>query len=114
LKGFNNNVALLVNEKKRPNMGSVEMAGKLKYDADMGVDLTRKYGYVFNLNNYKTDNKKFVSVLAYTLADIISRTEVHSDCECVLASGVYPETKCKATEQKLLSPVSRPHFYFAD
>lgn len=86
-------------------MGSVDIAGKLKYDSDMGVDITRKYGYVFNLNNYKTDPKKFVGVVAYTLADVISRTEVQSDCECVLASGIYPETKCKATEQKLLSPV---------
>lgn len=104
--GFNNNVALLLNEKKRPNMGSVDIAGKLKYESDMGVDLTRKNGYVFNLNAYQTDQKKFVGVVGYVLADVISRTEVHSDCKCVLASGLYAETRCKATEQKLLAPVS--------
>lgn len=104
-KGFNNNVALLLNEKKRPNMGSVDVASKLKYDSDMGVDLTKKYGYVFNLNNYQTDKKKFVGVAAYALADVISRTEVQSECKCILANGLYAETRCKATEQKLLAPV---------
>ena len=87
-------------------MGSVEIAGKLKYESDLGVDLTRKYGYVFNLNSYQTDKKKFVGVAGYVLADVISRTEVKSECTCVLASGLYPETRCKALEQKLLSPVS--------
>lgn len=104
--GFNSNVALLVNEKKRPNMGSVDIANKLKYESDMGVDLTRKNGYVFNLNAYQTDSKKFVGVVGYVLADVISRTEVQSDCKCQLASGLYAETRCKATEQKLLAPVS--------
>jgi hypothetical protein len=87
-------------------MGSVEIAGKLKYESDMGVDLTRKYGYIFNLNAYQTDKKKFVGVAGYVLADVISRTEVQSECVCVLSSGLYPETKCKATSQKLLAPVS--------
>lgn len=105
-EGFNNNVALLLNEKKRPNMGSVDVAAKLKYDSDMGVDLTKKYGYVFNLNSYQTDKKKFASVVGYVLADVISRTEVQSECSCVLTSGLYAETKCKASEQKLLAPVS--------
>jgi hypothetical protein len=95
-----------MNEKKRPNMGSVDVARKLVFDPDMGVDVTRKYGYVFNLNNYATDKKKFVSVAAYTLADVISRTEVQSDCICVLKSGLYAKTECKANEQKLLAPVS--------
>lgn len=90
-------------------MGSVEIAGKLKYESDLGVDLTRKYGYVFNLNTYQTDKKKFVGVTAYVLADVISRTEVKSTCTCVLESGLYPETKCKANEQTLLAPVS---FFF--
>lgn len=105
--GFNSNVALLLNEKKRPNMGSVDFAGKLKYESDMGVDLTKKYGYVFNLNNYATDKKKFVSVVGYVLADVISRTEVQSECKCVLASGLYAETRCKATEQRLLAPTAK-------
>lgn len=87
-------------------MGSVDVAGKLKYESDMGVDLTKKYGYVFNLNTYQTDNKKFASVVGYVLADVISRTEVQSECTCVLASGLYAETSCKATGQKLLAPVS--------
>lgn len=104
--GFNNNVVLLVNEKKRPNMGSVDIAGKLKYESDMGVDLTRKNGYIFNLNTYQTDKKKFVGVVAYVLADVISRSEVQSDCKCALSSGLFAETKCKAIEQKLLAPVS--------
>jgi hypothetical protein len=103
--GFNNNVALLLNEKKRPNMGSVEIAGKLKYEADMGVDLTRKNGYVFNLKAYQTDKKKFVGIAGYVLADVIARTQVESDCKCSLESGLYPVTRCKATEQKLLAPV---------
>lgn len=85
-------------------MGSVEIAGKLKYNSDMGVDLTRKYGYVFNLNAYQTDKKKFSNVAAFVLADTISRTEVQSECKCELASGLYPETRCKATQQKLLAP----------
>lgn len=87
-------------------MGSVDIAGKLKYEPDMGVDLTKKNGYVFNLNNYQTDKKKFVSVTGYVLADVISRTEVISECTCVLTGGLYAETRCKATEQKLLAPVS--------
>lgn len=103
--GFNNNVALLMNEKKRPNMGSVDIARKLQFEADMGADVTRKYGYVFNLNNYATDNKKFVGVAAYTLADVISRTEIQSDCKCTIKSGLYAQTRCQANEQKLLSPV---------
>lgn len=104
--GFNNNVALLIKEAKRQNMGSVDVASKLKYDSDMGVDLTRKNGYVFNLNAYQTDKKKFVGVVGFVLADVISRTEVQSDCQCVLARGLYAETECKATEQKLLPAVS--------
>lgn len=89
-------------------MGSVEVAGKLKYEPDMGADVTRKYGFVFNSNVYaESDKKKFVSIAAYTLADIISRTEVTSDCTCTLKSGLYPVTKCHATEQKLLSPVMK-------
>lgn len=87
-------------------MGSVDIAGKLKYEPDMGVDLTKKNGYVFNLNNYQTDKKKFVSVTGYVLADVISRTEVQSECTCMLKGGLYAETRCKATEQKLLAPVS--------
>lgn len=87
-------------------MGSVEIAGKLKYEPDLGVDLTKKYGYVFNLNTYQTDKKKFVGVVGYVLADVISRTEIQSECKCVLSHGLYPETNCKATEQKLLAPVS--------
>lgn len=87
-------------------MGSVDIAGKLKYDSDMGVDLTRKFGYVFNLNSYQTDKKKFVGIVGYVLADIIARTEVKSECSCWLASGLYPETRCKSTEQNLLAPVS--------
>ena len=106
LSGFNNNVALLLNEKKRSNMGSVEIAGKLKYDQDMGVDLTRKNGYIFNLNAYQTDKKKFVGVAGFVLADAIARTEVQSDCTCELESGLYPMTSCVATSQKLLAPVS--------
>jgi hypothetical protein len=86
-------------------MGSVEIAGKLKYEADMGVDLTRKSGYVFNLKAYQTDKKKFVGVAGYVLADVIARTEVTSECKCDLESGLYPVTRCKATEQKLLAPV---------
>lgn len=88
-------------------MGSVEIAGKLKYDSDMGVDVTRKYGYVFNLNAYQTDKGKFVGVVGTVLADVISRTEVQSECKCVLSAGLYPETKCKATLQKLLAPVRK-------
>lgn len=87
-------------------MGSVDIAGKLKYEPDMGVDFTRKNGFVFNLNAYKTDSKKFVGVASYVLADYISRTEVKSDCTCELSSGLYAVPRCKATEQKLLSPVS--------
>ena len=87
-------------------MGSVDIAGKLKYEPDLGVDLTKKYGYVFNLNSYQTDKKKFVGVVGYVLADVISRTEVQSECTCELASGLYPETRCKSSEQKLLAPVS--------
>lgn len=111
VSGFNNNVVLLLNEKKRPNMGSVDIASKLKYESDMGVDLTRKHGYVFNINNYQqaatpADKKKFVEVSGYLLADVISRTEVQSECKCVLSCGLYAETRCKATEQRFLPPVS--------
>ena len=88
-------------------MGSVDIASKLQYKSDMGVDLTRKTGYVFNLNSYQTDKKKFVSVVGYVLSDVISRTEVQSDCTCILSHGLYAETRCKATAQKLLAPVSR-------
>jgi hypothetical protein len=97
-----------MNEKKRPNMGSVDVGRKLVFEPDMGADVTRKHGYVFNLNNYitSTDKKKFVSVAAYTLADVISRTEVQSDCTCILKSGLYAKIDCKANEQKLLAPVS--------
>lgn len=97
-------------------MGSVDIAGKLKYEPDMGVDLTRKHGYVFNLNNYQAANaaekKKFVELSGYVLADVISRTEVQSECKCVLANGLYAETRCKAKEQRFLPPVSllRNHF----
>lgn len=92
-------------------MGSVDIASKLKYESDMGVDLTRKHGYVFNVNNYQqaatpADKKKFVEVSGYVLADVISRTEVQSECTCVLSCGLYAETRCKATEQRLLPPVS--------
>lgn len=91
-------------------MGSVDIAGKLKYESDMGVDLTRKHGYVFNINNYQqaapADKKKFVEISGYVLADVISRTEVESECTCVLSSGLYAETRCKAIEQRLLPPVS--------
>lgn len=86
-------------------MGSVEMAQKMKYADDMGVDLTKQRGYVFNLNNYNTDKKKFVSVVSYVLADTISRTEVISECKCELRDGVYPETKCEAKSSQLLAPV---------
>lgn len=106
LSGFNSNVAVLINEKKRPNMGSVDVANKLKYESDMGVDLTKKNGYVFNLNAYSTDAKKFVSTAGYVLADVISRSEVQSECTCILKNGLYPETKCKASEQTFLPPVS--------
>lgn len=82
------------------------MASKLKYEPDLGVDLTKKNGYVFNLNSYQTDKKRFVGVVGYVLADVISRTEVQSDCTCELSSGLYPETRCKSTAQKLLAPVS--------
>ncbi|KAG5666411.1 hypothetical protein PVAND_014440 [Polypedilum vanderplanki] len=102
--GFNNNVALLINEKKRPNMGSVDINNKLQYKSDMGVDLTRQRGYVFNLNNYATDKKKFTGVVSYVLADLISRTEVVSECKCDLDQGVYPNTKCVAKEIQLLAP----------
>lgn len=95
-----------MNEKLRANMGSVDAANKLKYEPDMGVDLTRKNGYVFNLNNYQTNKKKFVSVASYVIADSILRTEVSSECRCVLANGLYAEPRCKAIEQKLLPPVS--------
>lgn len=87
-------------------MGSVDVASKLEYEADLGADVTRKYGYVFNSNTYaENDKKKFVGLAAYTLADVISRTEIASDCKCSLDSGLYPVTKCRATEQKLLPPV---------
>ncbi|CRL08258.1 CLUMA_CG020838, isoform A [Clunio marinus] len=104
--GFNNNVAVLVKEKTRASMGSVDVASKLKYEPDMGVDLTRKHGYVFNLKNYQTDKKRFVTLAGYILADAITRTEVESECKCVLANGLFAETRCKAKQQRLLPQVS--------
>lgn len=86
-------------------MGSVDINNKLKYESDMGVDLTRQRGYVFNLNNYQTDKKKFVGVTAYVLADIIARTEVVSDCKCGLKKGMFADTRCLAKETQLLAPV---------
>jgi hypothetical protein len=87
-------------------MGSVEMAQKMKYTDDMGVDLTKQRGYVFNLNAYNTEKKKFVGVVSYVLADNIARTEVTSECTCELKGGLYPETKCEAKSTQLLAPVS--------
>jgi hypothetical protein len=88
-------------------MGSVDVNNKLKYKSDMGVDLTRQRGYVFNLNNYATDKKKFSGVVAYVLADSIARTEVISDCTCRLEKGLYPATRCLAKETQLLAPVRK-------
>lgn len=102
--GFNSNVALLINEKKRPNMGSVDVNNKLKYEQDMGVDLTRQRGYVFNLNNYATDKKKFVGVAGYVLADSIARTEVVSECKCYFRNGIYPNVGCISKSTQLLAP----------
>lgn len=87
-------------------MGSVEVNNKLKYKSDMGVDLTRQRGYVFNINNYATDKKKFVGVVGYVLADSIARTEVVSDCKCYFRSGIYPNAGCVAKSTQLLAPVS--------
>lgn len=106
--GFNNNVAILINERKRPNMGSVDVYSQLKYQPDMGVDLTRKAGYVFNSNAYQTDTKKFPAAVGYVLADVISRTETKSDCKCRLQAGLYAETECIVTEQKFLPPQKKP------
>lgn len=92
-------------------MGSVEIASKLKYEPDMGVDLTKKNGYVFNLNAYQTDKKKFASVVGYVLSDVISRSEIQSECKCELSYGLFPATKCKATEHTLLAPVSENNFF---
>lgn len=86
-------------------MGSVDVNNKLKYKSDMGVDLTRQRGYVFNLNNYATDKKKFTGIVSFVLADSIARTEVVSDCKCGLDSGIYPETRCFARSTQLLAPV---------
>lgn len=83
-------------------MGSADVYSNLKYESDMGVDLTKKSGYVFNSNAYQTDPKKFPGVVAYVLADIISRTETKSECTCHLQSGLYPETVCISIGQKLL------------
>lgn len=87
-------------------MGSVEINNKLKYEPDMGIDLTRQRGYVFNLNNYGTDKKKFVGIAAYVLADTIARTEVISDCKCYYRNGLYPTVGCVAKETQFLAPVS--------
>lgn len=98
-------MAILINEKKRPNMGSVAVNNELKYEQDMGVDLTRQRGYVFNLNNYETDKKKFTGAVAYVLADTIARTEIVSDCKCKIEKGLYGDVKCLAKESQLLAPV---------
>jgi len=87
-------------------MGSVDVNNKLKYEQDMGVDLTRQRGYVFNLNNYATDKKKFVGVAAYVLADSIARTEVVSECKCYFRNGIYPNVGCVSKSTQLLAPVS--------
>lgn len=106
--GFNNKVALLINEKKRANMGSVDARSNMKYKSDLGIDLVEKSnGYVFILENFATDKKKYTGIVSYVLADAISRTEIESECKCVLRGGLYPETECEAKESRLLAPVSR-------
>lgn len=83
------------------------MAQKMKYKDDMGVDITKEHGYVFNLNAYTTDKKKFVGVVSYVLADTISRTEVTSDCVCEFSGGIYPTTKCEEKSKQFLAPVRK-------
>lgn len=82
------------------------MAQKMKYVDDMGIDLTKQRGYVFNLNTYNTDKKKFVGVVSYVLADTIARTEVISECSCELNGGIYPISKCETKSTQLLAPVT--------
>lgn len=108
---FNSQVAISWTEKKRANMGSVEMRNNLRFTPDMGTDLVeRNSGYVGVLQNYvgakPVDRKKYVNFLAHVLAEQISRTEIHSDCTCKLRDGLHPETECSAKETKLLEPVS--------
>lgn len=108
---FNSQVAISWTEKKRANMGSVEMRNNLRFAPDMGTDLVeRNSGYVGVLQNYvnakPVDRKKYVNFLAHVLAEQISRTEIHSDCTCKLRDGLHPETECSAKETKLLEPVS--------
>lgn len=98
---------MLINEKKRANMGSVDARSNMKYKSDLGIDLVEKNnGYVFILENFATDKKKYTGIVSYVLADAISRTEIESECKCVLRGGLYPETECEAKESRLLAPVS--------
>lgn len=107
--GFNSKTVLTIaDSKKRTNIGSAELRNNLKYSTDMGIDLVQdNSGYVFVLDNFVGGKaplkKQYITVLANTLADNISRTEVQSDCVCTLSYGMlYAEEKCEAKDTKFL------------
>lgn len=97
--------------RKRTNIGSTELRSQLSYETDLGIELVQQGdGYVFNLDNYQplkspNEKKQFIKVIANTLADQISRTEISSDCVCQLKAGLFAEEKCVSNDKKLLPAI---------
>lgn len=109
--GFNSKSVVQMSDARKRPLGSNELRGQLKYENDLGIELVQQGdGYVFNLDNYqqqKTANEKkqFVKTIASTLAEQIARTEVASDCICLLERGLFATEKCVAADRKLLPPL---------
>lgn len=76
--------------KKRP---------KLQFRNGLGIDLVlNNGGWVFATQNFgdlkPQEQKKALSQVTNSISDTLFKTDIVSDCQCVLKSGLHPQHKC--------------------
>lgn len=111
--GFNSKQFLTFDSKKK-NQQIVgfpySKTNSISYMLDLGIETTVEHGgYVYDTNafeNAKTpaDRKKFIGVVAGSLAEHLARTEVTAECTCEIHHGLYATEDCEVKDTKWRAP----------